>query len=46
MTDKYALFFDIDGTLVSFNTHQIPESTVRALTDAKAGGAQVYIATG
>lgn len=33
MTDKYALFFDIDGTLVSFNTHQIPQSTVRALTD-------------
>jgi hydroxymethylpyrimidine pyrophosphatase-like HAD family hydrolase len=46
MTDKYALFFDIDGTLVSFNTHQIPYSTVRALTDAKANGAQVYIATG
>ncbi len=46
MNDKYALFFDIDGTLVSFNTHQIPQSTVRALTDAKAGGAQVYIATG
>lgn len=46
MSDKYALFFDIDGTLVSFNTHQIPASTVRALTDAKANGAQVYIATG
>ena len=26
-----ALFFDIDGTLVSFKTHQIPESTVDAL---------------
>ena len=46
MTDKYALFFDIDGSLVSFNTHQIPQSTVRALTDAKANGAQIYIATG
>ena len=46
MTDKYALFFDIDGTLVSFNTHQIPASAVRALTDAKTSGAQVYIATG
>ena len=46
MTDNYALFFDIDGTLVSFNTHQIPQSTVRALTDAKANGAQIYIATG
>ena len=46
MADKYALFFDIDGTLVSFNTHQIPQSTIRALTDAKTNGAQIYIATG
>ena len=23
-----ALFFDIDGTLVSFRTHKIPQSTV------------------
>lgn len=41
-----ALFFDIDGTLVSFNTHDIPASTIRALTEAKANGSQVYIATG
>ena len=41
-----ALFFDIDGTLVSFNTHEIPSSTIRALTEAKANGSQVYIATG
>lgn len=47
MTDnKYALFFDIDGTLVSFQTHRIPESTIQALTQAKANGAEVYIATG
>lgn len=46
MTDKYALFFDIDGTLVSFQTHEIPESTVRALTQAKANGSQIFIATG
>lgn len=47
MTDnKYALFFDIDGTLVSFNTHRIPDSTIQALTEAKANGAEVYIATG
>ena len=44
--NKYALFFDIDGTLVSFKTHRIPESTVRALTLAKQNGSQVYIATG
>lgn len=42
----YALFFDIDGTLVSFNTHAIPQSTVDALTQAKANGSEVYIATG
>ena len=27
-----ALFFDIDGTLVSFQTHAIPASTIEALT--------------
>ena len=35
-----ALFFDIDGTLVSFQTHQIPASTVQALEEAKANGVQ------
>ena len=44
--ERYALFFDIDGTLVSFETHQIPASTVEALTRAKARGHQVFIATG
>lgn len=44
--NKYALFFDIDGTLVSFKTHQIPSSTILALTQAKANGHQVFIATG
>lgn len=46
MTQKYALFFDIDGTLVSFKTHEIPQSTIKALTLAKANGSRVYIATG
>ena len=40
------MFFDIDGTLVSFNTHQIPPSTILALTQAKANGHKVFIATG
>ena len=26
-----ALFFDIDGTLVSFNTHAIPPTTIEAI---------------
>ena len=46
MTQRYALFFDIDGTLVSFKTHEIPSSTIFALTQAKANGSRVYIATG
>ena len=41
-----ALFFDIDGTLVSFDTHQIPVSTIEALTAAKAKGIHIFIATG
>ena len=41
-----ALFFDIDGTLVSFRTHKIPQSTVDALEDAKRNGVAVYISTG
>ena len=43
---NYALFFDIDGTLVSFKTHEIPPSAIFALTQAKANGSRVYIATG
>ncbi len=41
-----ALFFDIDGTLVSFQTHTIPTSAVRAIAAAKAGGLKIFIATG
>lgn len=41
-----ALFFDIDGTLVSFNTHRIPQSAVTAITAAKAAGVGIYISTG
>ena len=41
-----ALFFDIDGTLVSFKTHEIPNSTIEAITAAKAKGIRIFIATG
>ena len=41
-----ALFFDIDGTLVSFKTHNIPESTIEALTAAKNNGVDIFISTG
>lgn len=41
-----ALFFDIDGTLVSINTHHIPSSTIRALVEAKRRGVKIIISTG
>ncbi len=40
------VFFDIDGTLVSFSTHKIPESTKRAVHELRQKGVKVYIATG
>lgn len=41
-----AVFFDIDGTLVSFKTHQVPESAVRAIKRLRERGIKVFIATG
>ncbi|KXB84777.1 Cof-like hydrolase [Prevotella sp. DNF00663] len=44
--DKYAIFSDIDGTLVSFTTHEIPRSAVEAITAARQNGHRFYISTG
>ena len=41
-----ALFIDIDGTLVSFKTHDIPCSTISALEQAHSKGIKIIIATG
>lgn len=41
-----SLFFDIDGTLCSLKTHEIPLSTVKALEQAKTKGVKVFISTG
>ena len=41
-----ALFFDVDGTLVSFNTHRIPESTREALRLVHEKGVKIFTATG
>ncbi len=41
-----AIFLDIDGTLVSFKTHLIPQSTVDALTIARQRGIKIIISTG
>ena len=41
-----AVFFDIDGTLVSFRTHRVPPSTLEALPMLRANGVKVFVATG
>ncbi|WP_321479588.1 Cof-type HAD-IIB family hydrolase [uncultured Bacteroides sp.] len=41
-----ALFLDIDGTLVSFKTHAIPQSTIKALEILRNKGIKLYISTG
>lgn len=39
-------FFDIDGTLVSFEKHIIPESAVKSIDTLRRNGVEVVIATG
>lgn len=41
-----AVFFDIDGTLVSFKTHRVPDSAKRAIAALRAKGVRVFIASG
>lgn len=41
-----ALFFDVDGTLISFRTHEVPASTLEALERAHRRGVRLFIATG
>lgn len=41
-----ALFFDVDGTLVSHRTKRVPPSTVTALRALRAQGRKVFVATG
>lgn len=41
-----AIFFDIDGTLVSFKTHMVPVATLRALESLRSRGVKLFIATG
>lgn len=41
-----AIFFDIDGTLVSFRTHHIPQSALEAISEARQKGIKIFIATG
>ncbi len=45
-SDIKAIFFDIDGTLISFNTHSMPVSTQRALHTLREKGIRLFVATG
>ncbi|MEG0518977.1 MAG: Cof-type HAD-IIB family hydrolase [Bacteroidales bacterium] len=47
MRDKIkAVFFDIDGTLVSFKTHKVPHETIEAIAQLRKRGVKVFVATG
>lgn len=41
-----AIFFDVDGTLVSFKTHKVPKSTLEAIEEAQKKGILIFVATG
>lgn len=41
-----AVFFDIDGTLISFRTHTIPQSTLQALQSLRERGVKLFISSG
>ena len=41
-----AIFFDIDGTLLSMKTHRVPDSARRALEELRRKGIKLFLATG
>lgn len=41
-----AIFLDVDGTMVSFDTHRISEETTSAIRKARSRGIKVFVATG
>ncbi|MBO9658815.1 MAG: HAD-IIB family hydrolase, partial [Chitinophagaceae bacterium] len=45
-SDIKAVFFDVDGTLVSFNTNKVPASAKQAIKTLRAKGIKVIVATG
>lgn len=44
--DIKAMFFDVDGTLLSFETHKMPESTLYALHELRKKGVKLFLGTG
>ena len=41
-----AVFFDVDGTLVSHKSKSIPDSAKRALMTLRKNGIKVFLSTG
>ncbi|NLW52419.1 MAG: Cof-type HAD-IIB family hydrolase [Tissierellia bacterium] len=41
-----AIFFDVDGTLLSFDTHTMPQSTRESLFKLRDKGIKLFLATG
>ena len=41
-----AAFFDIDGTLLSFETHRVSPGTVRAFDRLHSAGVRTFLSTG
>lgn len=44
--EQYMIFFDIDGTLLDNESGIVPESTIRALHQAKKNGHMIFLCTG
>ena len=44
--ERKALFFDVDGTLLSEITHKIPDSALEALAASRRAGNLVFINSG
>ena len=41
-----AIFFDVDGTLVSFQTHRVSPAVADALHQLRERGVKLFLATG
>lgn len=41
-----AIFFDVDGTLISFKTHKMPKDTRESLEKLRKKGIKLFLATG
>lgn len=44
--DRKIMFFDIDGTILTEDTHMIPDSTIKAIKEAREKGHLAFINTG